>query len=456
MAIEHTSMWQDVTKIVNSGYKTGMNSAYSSWELIIHTTTVDFKVMKILNVDMNCDFVNNFSDLTTVVFSMDTGEYAKYLYPNVRNLEATLLIQYNPTGSSNSTNTVTTKQRFKAVFLPDSNAKFKGSMYDITDTSALSYTDFTTVSLQLINRSIEPLQLSVYRGISRGYRNDDIIRAAFADQTSKILVDGKKAVSVVDIRPSDNQTPNAHTIIPSSTPLLLLPTYIHEKMNGLYNAGVGTYVTSYKEKTSIFVYPTHNYNKTDSDRTVLMVYSVPENRLGGIDVTFKVDSKTVSIVGYSSSSFTDPADTTFMEEGSGFRMTSGTPIMDKPVEMTVNGPVASRKKLNYEVATLDRADNFNLAKRSSNVGSDNPFKEYSKVNKRSGSVVRVIWTHANHNLIYPGMPAFYSFVSQGSKQKLKATVIQVHYAVMFEDKGLKASRYRTTAVVSLFVENIKG
>ncbi len=453
MEIEKSAIWSEVSKIQASGYKTGTQSSFSAWSMIIHTTDLDFYVNKVVNVDIKSDFVNNISDIFTVSFSIAANDYKTKLYPYVKNLEATIIKTYLPGYSTAKDKPVTFKQRFKMVFLPGSNIKVKGTVLDSATDATASYLGFVTAHAQLVNRGVEPLRLKTFSGVIRGYKNDDILRSIIPDNLNKILVDGKPAISNLDVINADNQQPSKHVIIPSGTTVLNLPTFIHEKMNGLYNAGVGTYVTTYNNNNTFFVYPTHDINKTDATKPTLNIFAVPENKLGFNDVTYRIDGKSIYILGHTLDSFGENADTHFMNSGVGFRMANAKPFMEKPVDMTADGPVGSRAKLNYEVATEDRADNFNYAPKVVSTSSNNPFVRYSEINKKSGNVVRFVWQSANDTLLYPAMPVILYTTTEMKVVKYKGTLISVDTVVMFEGTGVKDGRYRTTCVLSFYVES---
>lgn len=451
MEIENTALWLSVKQILGSKYKVGTLAVYSKFNIIIHTKDHDFTVQKVLNVDVSADYVNNYSDIITVDFLMLMGDYKTKLFPSLNNLEATLIKQY-VSGVGGDDKPVISNQRFKMVFLPDSNAKLNTSHVDNASELTANNLGFIQVSCQLINRNIEPVKLKTYSGVIKGYLTEDILKSVIPNELSKIKVDGKPCIDRLDVVKVDNQQPSKHAIIPTGTSLINIPTYLHEKMNGVYNAGIGTYITNFKNKNVFFVYPTHKTDITNDQNISLVLYVVPENKLGVNDISYNLDGKSLSILGHTLDSFSADSDAKLLNQGVGFDMLHAKPIMNKPVEISVDGPTGSPEKLNYRVATSDRPDNFNYAPKINSESSNNPFTQYSKINKRSGNTVRFLWSYANDTLLYPGAPVVLYTVSNGKTKKYKGILQGYHSAYMFEGKAMKETRYHCKCVLTCYME----
>ncbi len=450
MEIEKTAVWLSIKKVLNSGYKTGTLSAYSFFDLVVHTKDHDFKVVKVLNIDVSSDYVNNYTDVISVTFMVFISDYKSKLFPEINNLEASLVKTYLSGVGGNDTPTISS-QRFKLVFLPNSNVKLNTSLVDSADKLTSTNLGFMEVSCQLINRNIEPIKLKTFSGIMKGHLTEDILKSVIPDQLSKISVDGKICIDRVDVVKVDNVQPSKHAIIPTGTSIINIPTYLHEKMNGIYNSGIGTYITNFKNKNVFFIYPTHKLDIVNNDNISLSLYVVPENKLGVNDVSYNLDGKSLSILGHTLDSFGSDSDAKLLNSGVGFNMLHSKPIMNKPVDITTDGPMGAPEKLNYRVATTDRSDNFNYAPKVTGVSSNNPFREYSNINKRAGNVVRFLWSYANDSLLYPGAPVIFYSVREGKTKKYTGILQGYHSAYMFEGKTIKDTRYHCKCVLTCYV-----
>jgi hypothetical protein len=454
MELEKTGIWSDVLKITKSGVKSGNQSARFDWSIVLHTTDLDFSVYKILNIDINSDFVNNISDEITVSFTLDNSTYVSKFYPYIKNMEATLTMiavgEFNQGQLTSAPYKVA--QRFKVVFLPADNAKPVGGLAEMADAGSVSLTGFTLVHLQLINRSVEPLRIKTTSGISRGYTNEDNLRAILSSESKKILVDGKPVVSFIDIVKADNIAPNKHLVLPSGTKVITVPTFIHEMMGGLYNAGIGSYLKSYNGNNTWFIYPTHAINKPSASKPKAVLIALPENKLSFNDRTYRVESDVTYIIGHLNNSFIDDGETQFMESGVGFRMADSSAYMKKPVIMTPDGPKASRQRLNYEVSTTTRDDNLNYAPGSNKGSSSNPFTEYSNVNKRNGNKFMFIWQSGNNNLIYPGMSIVFKRMSGTNLIELNGIILKITTVIQADGRGTGRTTFTSRCVLTIFVE----
>jgi hypothetical protein len=137
-------------------------------------------------------------------------------------------------------------------------------------------------------------------------------------------------------------------------------------------------------------------------------------------------------------------------------MTDARAIAKKPVEMTKDGPIAHRSTLNHEVTTLDRPDGANYAPMASRPISANPFLQTSQVLQRRGARVDCTWINANPNLLYPGMPCQFVFLTPTNETtSVDGVLLFAHSYVSLQGVGFSATAYTTTTQVTLFVENME-
>lgn len=448
---EKTPLWVDVRKIFNSG----PNPVRYEYQATLHTEKEDFKLFKVVTVDMVRDYVNNIGDHVNIAFIMPLGDYIKRLYPYRDNLELTLHRQeLNEAGQIVAKNKPTESERYKAVFLTESNKNIKASEYESIDKFTLDLMDILTVNLQLMNRSLEPLRIKTVGGIFKQVTQKELIHGLLAGESLKVLVDGKPSVDGLDLVEPDNQEVKAHVIIPHGTPITAIPSHQQERMNGVYTGGIGTYLQNYDNKRLWFVYPLFKTTRFKEKGKKIIFYAVPQNRFPSVERTYREESEIIYAIATSAKRYQDKAEADMMDSGSGFRQVEARSLMSKPVEMTADGPVGVRAQLNHEVTKEGRKDGLNYAPMSDRDVSSNPFAQYSRILQKSGGRVDFVWQNAKPSLIYPGMPCKYVFLSGDKVRELQGVVIFNHIMIQLEGEGMTAKNHTTLCQITLFVERL--
>lgn len=442
-----TPVWADVQTILDSGQK----SVHYEYRGMLHTEKEDIAVMRISSIVLYRDFFNMLGDRLVVSFTMLFGDYVTRLYPFRNNLEFTIKdIELGETSSSKKENSTIYTERYKAVFMFEENPKIAGTGIEINDYESLNKAAPVTVKLELLDRSLEPLRIKTTSGIFRQTTPLKVITSVLLQESYNVLVDGKPAVDGISVyEPSNNET-LPHIVLPTGINITSIPTYLQENQTGVYTGGIGTYLQRYNGKKIWFVYPFYQVERFDKKLDKAIIYSVPKERLPGIDRTYNKDGSVVSIIATGDKNFTDNADVGYINKGVGFRMPEGRSFMRKPVLITEEGPVADRTRLNFEVITTARKDGLNYAPMKK--ASSNPYKEYSDVLARSMTRVDLVWENANPRMIYPGMPCKYVYVDKAKTIELKGTIIYVEAFTSLQGNSMTSKSYRTAAQLTLIVE----
>lgn len=450
--LEKTPLWADIRKVLESSIK----PVRYHYEATIHTVKDDFPLTQLVSLDIVRDYVNNIGDHIHLTGILPLGEYAHKLYPHRSNLEITIKrTLLNEVGNTTNVNTPQQPERYKAIFLVNENKNIKSGEYDQLDIETLNLMDILTLQLQLMDRSLEPLRIKTTSGTYSNVTQKKLIHSILGGESSRILVDGKPAIQGIDLCEPDNKEVKKHVIIPSGTHITSIPTFLHEKANGVYSAGIGTYLQSYNGKRLWFIYPLYDVKRFTDNVPKAIFYMVPQNRFTGIERTYRKEDIIVHILATSNKSYADSAEADLIDSGSGFRMAEARSFMGKPVEMTKDGPKAKRAQVNHESAVSSRDDGLNYAPVSKNGISSNPFLEYSKILKKNVARIDLVWENAAPGEIYPGMPCKYMFIENDVPMSLSGTIVFVHVTVQLSGTGITAKAHSTICHVTLLVEKIK-
>lgn len=444
--IEKSPLWLDIEPILQ--HKNNLTKFDCMG--MLHTTKEDFPITKINMLDIVRDYTKSIGDYVHIECVLGLGDYIYKVYPYRSCLEFSLkLVTLSQMEAHKDPLTDTKIIRYKAIFLPNVNPSVSGSELQKFDQESLNKSDFITLKLQLLDRALEPLRIKTTSGIYRHTAHKTLLHSLLTAESNKVLVDGNPSIDGVDITEPDNAKINQHVMIKDGTLLTELPSYLHEKMGGLYASGVGNYLQLYKGKRLWFVYPIFDPRRFSQFANRCIFYSVPEQRFPELDRTYSVNSSILKIISNSTKRYHDTAESELMDKGSGFRMANAGSFMKKPADLK-DGVVASRAKLNYEVIHKEREDGLNYAPVVDTISS-NPFLEYSKVIMRDVGRVDITWEHADPSLLYPGMPCKYCYLEDGKVVELIGQVAHVHSMLQLQGKGIASKMYHSHCVVTLLV-----
>ncbi len=446
-SIEKSAIWLDIKAVIGSGKK----SIKYEYRALLHNEKEDINIFKVKAIDIIRDYSTKINEIIQIEFDMLLGDYVRRLYPYRNNLELTIKkIELQEVAAKKENDTSIQTERYKAIFLPKENPVANVSELESIDTETINKGGMVTVKLQLLNRSIEPIRIITTHGAFRTITQKQLLHSVMAGELVKVKVDGKPAIDGFDITEPNNTELRKHVIIPDGTLVSSLPTFLQEKSGGVYNAAIGTFLQRYNNKNIWFVYPLFNYKRFDTDVVKAIFFSVPENRLPGIDRTFNVDGKLINIIVTSKRKYQDSAGTNFMNKGVGFRMADANAYMKKPVIMTEEGSVSDRSRLNYETSLKENKDGLNYAPK---VGaSSNPYMEYSKVILSSMSQIDLVWENSDNSLLYPGMPCKFVFMDRNKLIELKGTILYTHTLITLQSKTVNDIVYKNVTHITIASE----
>lgn len=451
---EEKTIWNDVKK-VSSNITTP--SEILNYIAILHTTTDDLRVTKIISMDIAKDYVNKIGDEIVIKFLLPYGDYINKLYPKRHNLELTVITsRHTSTGYTDSITDKASSERYKAVFIESSNINDSLKFANTIDNFTLNNREPAEVTLQLINRTLEPLRVKTTQGIFNDVTREDLIRAILGGETYKVKIDGKPGLDALDIYQLDNREKIKQIILPYNILVTAIPSYLQEKHTGLYNAGVGNYFQRYNKKRTWFVYPLFDITRIDNDTgKKALIYGSSSIRFSGLRTTYMEEAGNLLILTSGEQKYADDGESSQMDGGVGFRQTNADLMMDKPVQMHQDGPIGIKNRLNTEVTLKKREDNLNFAPVSSRAISVNNIAEYSRQLINNGARIDLVWNNSNHDLIYPGMPCKYIYSDGEDTKEIKGVILNAHTMISTGNRsGVKVTdtSYTSVTMLTLFVE----
>lgn len=447
--IESTSLWSDVEEVI---YSKSRQPVYD-YKVTIHTAKEDIEVWDLYSIETIRDYSTKISDSPKVLFKMGLGDYVNRLFPYRENLEVTVRkIPLKADGATRDSKVAPIVTRFKGIFNTKANPQVGGSDLEFQDSHSLNTHDVVDVMLELIDRSVEFLRIKTTGGSFANKTYDEVIRGLLGGESSRVIVDGKPCLDGLSLVPPDNKEKQPQVIIPHGLRLTSLPTYLHEKLSGVYNRGIGTYFQLWDSRRTWFVYPLYDTERFDKGDKRAVFYSVPQEKLPGMDRTYVLNGDALKIIATAQKMYRDSAETKQMNKGSGFRVADARSFMKKPIKMTADGPVGDRGRLNHEAVHKDRDDGLNFAPYLNTGATSNPFALRSQIVSNVMAQIDLVWENSDISLIYPGMPCKYVYMSQGKPISLKGTILFVHEHTYKNDRAHKDAIFRSNARISIVCE----
>lgn len=458
MQFRQTVIWKDIEKILQQPtnyYPIGV------WYANIHTVKRSISTLKVINIDIEKDFVNSYTEVLMLTIMLDRGTYQTEVYPYLDNLEITLSrYPHRDSKSYSKTMQPDFKQKYKAIFLPNENSNPLGNVDEMNATIGTELLKPVFAYFQLMNLNAEPMRLKYVSGSILGYPPEMALSSVIHDQTSKIKLPTGKVIDKIDIATPDNGANIQNLVLPSDLNILEFPSFVHE-LRGVYNAGIGTFVSGYKDPTTkkienvFHVYPTHKTVK--KNRPQLYLYNLPSFELMYNDRTFSIKGNAIHAIGHIDQGYRETKQASELSEGVGFRMASATNYMTKPIKETTQGPVAEPLKLNYKVVTKGRPDGFNLANRTEDISSSNPYKHYSRYVRQVGNHIFFRCMQLDSTYLKPSMPVTLYRLIGNTTVKQSCTLIGFKNIIQMKDKGITTSAgYSEVTMLTLYITGLSG
>jgi hypothetical protein len=409
LTIERTLLWNEIRDIVYQ--KDSKIKPTTVVSCILHSKDHDLTDkdnVYVTKLNIISDYVNHISDYIEIEIKMLYGDYVEYVYPYLSNFEITLIRDIQQQ-KDESVKRVT--QRYKAIYLQDRNAHIPN--VSTANRHDLNQLGFVNITLQLLDPTVETLRIKTVYGsfdptITKSREKsipiDTFIRCIISQEANKVLINGKPALDAIEIQKPDNTEPIKSYVIPSGTKLLDLPIYLQKKSMGIYNDGCGTYIDTFNDKKTYFVYSLYSANKYDESKYKTVIYIPMTSNYSNLKNTYLYEDKVLKIIALTNNRLSDKRDSEVMSEGIGFRITNARSYMKKPVAITEKGPLFKRSGLVTEVIHKERKDNLNYANITlSNSVTNNIFEKTSEVLKNVGNYITLIWHNSNPLYLYPGM-----------------------------------------------------
>jgi hypothetical protein len=444
MDIENSSLWREVQAIVRTGSKT----VHHVWDITIYAGEETIKPFKLLSIDIDRDYLHNFTDYMLLDVMIPLGTYAKRLYPNANNVEIELKrVAIGETSDAVEMDTPPQVERYAAVMIDTGNPIVANNIGIITSEEDLNRIDIPTVRFQLLNKALEQFRTISAGGIRRNMTGEDVVKAVLLETAQKVQVDSSRAITGVKMVPASNRKKREHVIIPHKVKAVDIPHHVHYHCGGLYAAGLGYYL----QDTQWYVFPSHDTTRFQDGDPTLTIVNIPPHRLPGIERTYRKDGDNLVVLATGQVNIRELRNLAQLNRGNGVRFADADQLLESFVTVKDNKAIATRSKANTEIITEERPNGINYVTAGLRNINANPFVEFSALAARQGSGMSLVWENADPELIYPGMPVKVMYLDGDEVAEVMGVLQGAHWYTHLRDPGVTAQRFTSTMALNVFV-----
>lgn len=447
MQLEQSSMWPEIQSVVNSGAK----PVHFSWRATIHVnrTGVDIPAQKVLSIDTRSDFEANYTDYTILRVVLTGGVYANQVYPFQDDLEITLT-QYpiGETSDGSDGGGKVAAKRYQATLRDNGNPLMQGQSQNLSTQTALDLTNVLEIEFQLMDKTVEQLSMVSVGGVWRNCTMEDFLRTTLTNYSQTAVVDAAIQIKGVDVATPSNTAKRDHIVVPHGTRLLDLPDYVQHKCGGIYSTGLGSYLRD----QHWYLYPLLDYTRAAEGEDLVTILVVPPSKFSGAERTYRQDPGNLVLVASGELNFQSDSQAQQLNYGNGVRFADATKLLEGVVKTANNKTLAARGALVSEFVTLVRKSGLNNVQKSSNPITANPHVEASKLARRNGAVVSLLWEHSNAALLKPSSTIQILYMQNERVRTLRGVLLKTQTHIGTAGRGLTNSRYISNTGISCFVE----
>ena len=408
---------------------------------LIETKLGKFVAIKVLTLFEDDDYVFNYSTIIKLQVRVGLGDFMHRIFPSRNNIDIILRTQ---NGQENPVQ----KSYIAFIDLKETPSRI-GEGVSTLDIDTLNNAETTDVTFQLIDKDVYFLKNRFCKAGIESNRNPKDLITEQLEGFSK----GTKIEGVEMVEP--NQTKERkHINIHNGIHISALPTYIQLKQGGVYNHGIGTFVSTYKGKKKWYVYPLYDVDRFLKAKERAVFILTPENMYGNMECTHMVQGAITKILITGVRKYGDTGATDAENEGVGFGVANASVFMKKPVDLSGDNPRA----IGFELGRMEQVSvDSRIVSRpvGTSAITDNLMQQRSEISYRNKSTLIMTWHNSNNDLIFPGMPCKVVTIMGNEIVALYGTIVAAQTLTGIEGNSSMSQSYSSTTVVNVVVNNIK-
>lgn len=444
MAIENTPLMSQILEIATGGER---NVHLNVW-CEIKANGVTIKPLKLLSFSSAELYDENFAEVVMAEISIGLGTFNHDIYPYRDNLEIKVYKQpIKEVSDAEDPNLKIRSYKYRAVLVDESSAKLeasrnKAAAKDIQDVSGIK-----TFTVQLIDPLIEQLRMKTVGGVLRKTCAGDALRLMLDREGKNLPLSTQELIKGVDIVTPYNTEIRDHMVIEHGTRLTSLPNLFQDKMGGVYPTGIAHFI----KDLTWYIFPRYDVKRFSKTPNTLTVINVPQDKMPGIERTFKQTPKRLVILATGQVKHFDPSEDRQLNEGNGARFTDARKVLGGIGEVVNNKLVIKRSDTTSEFVSELRKTGLNNVLNGVKRFTVNAYAEMTALASRGGSYITLLWENSDPSLLRPGMPVRLLYEYNGNVEEVYGLLIRAESDTFTKVPGITSRRYTTNTAVTLFI-----
>lgn len=452
--LEATAIMQEVKRILESTTTLTMRHITAMVHCI--DANISIEAIKVTNVDIIRDYENNFADTVSISLIFPAGTYFDILYPNKENIE--LSIKSTPITKDKKDNVKKEDEietRYIAKIVDSNDHRVQPSTKGISSTDTLDITNMIEVNFQLIEKDVFLMKMVEVGAISRQVTPKEFLETFLTLQTSNLQIAASEKIIGIDLIEPDNNAKQEHIVIPHGTPLITVPEYIQNKVCGIYNYGLLSYIQS----KVWYIYPRHNIDRSPKGNRYITILVIPTTVLPSIQKTWRKDGEHYKILCTGRLNMTNQANVDQLSFGTGVRYTSSVkPLTEEYPSRGGNKAILSKETINTENLGNKLKGKEQSGPYRSNYFTQNGYREASMTSALNFGILNCFWENSIPRIIEPGTLAKILYLDpDGTVLDLKGTILMSQTSTYLPKQGMMQNTWVTnTNLVVLVKNNLDG
>lgn len=447
MAFETTPLWLAVKKVI----KEDRNNTFFTWDCKIFAGKNIITPLKLVNIEALQDFNKNYSDDISIDILIGYGDFISKIIP----FEDNLIVELKRTpihsrGETVNPNLTLEALKYRGVLKEKKYTQMKGSTPSNMGVESANISRIETVSLQLIDLTIESLRWRAVGGTFNNHSCKDVLVTLLTKETKKDQSSTTYLFKGVDIVKPNIEALRTHVIIPDGTPLLDLPLYLQARQGGLYSSGMGYYFY----KGHWWIYPEFDITRFNTVRENLTLLIIPSNKMPNVENTWLIEGKATTIVVTGEVQHEDSVDQKVMNFGNGGRYSDANNVLTTKDKYKAGTVIVKRTDNNSEYITDPRVTKVNFTPVTESRITSNNMVELSKMAQRLITELIVEWQNAVTGILYPGMPIKAIFEHNNSVKTVYGVLAGCHYWTTGDSATMVSKRHVTHCVLNVYLDKI--
>jgi hypothetical protein len=453
MLIEQTPLQNEIDAILLDGPK----PVHNLYKAVIITPKERFQPLRILSIDIERNYLEEFADQMLIELLMPKGAYIYDLLPYRQELQLELTRMPQPEGHEplEGEDAETEVKQYRAIIQEDSDEAFEAQEQKMLSRMDSNRDPLYKATFQLIAPAVEQLRLMQAGGI---YRNDvpgNVVRYVLTHACDQLELPEDEAIAGVDRVEWDNENTHPQIVIPHGTPLEDVADLIQTDWGGVYNTGIGCYI----QDQLWYLWPLFNTERFEQEKRVIQIFNLPPNHHPGIERTWRMDEHQLIILSTGEVAHLDLSQPDQLNLGNGARYSHTDPLWAGQTEYSKNVGESTkdnkfkikRSDHNSEHVLKERKD-YNVVPVVRDRQSNNSFAQTSRIASRLGGIVTLTWEYSKPEFIYPGMPARLFYLKEDEIEEIDGVIIKTHHYIHSPKQGLDARHFRCNSALTLYLK----